>query len=394
MNQSLYLSTLTPLRGIAALLVVIFHSSLFLGPIVKPETTLFIQNGWLWVDFFFVLSGFILAHVYGTYFQEGVSWLGYKKYLLARFARIYPLHFVTLWVAVLLIAGIKLFAQDIMPFIQVIFDYKTIPASLLLIQSMHLYITPPLNTPSWSLSTEWWVYVLFPLLVGPFFRLRTVGKIGAFLAIAALFGLLMYYIVPHWGNRYFAKPGELSPATLNVTADWGYIRCLAGFLLGMLFYEIYRHRLGYSLLRSGFAFLAVAIALVVALHAGWHELLVVALFPLLILTAAYNNDFVKRALETRPLQRLGDWSFSIYMVHIPIVFGFWIALLREKPMALSSFEAFYKSITIPGWQYCLAVVGLTLVASALMYRYVEVPARNYLNARFQSKPKEPVAMAM
>ena len=73
MHQSPYLSTLTPLRGIAALVVVVFHCNLFLGQVVDPKITLFVQNGWLWVDFFFVLSGFILAHVYGNYFREGVT---------------------------------------------------------------------------------------------------------------------------------------------------------------------------------------------------------------------------------------------------------------------------------------------------------------------------------
>ncbi len=65
-----YLTTLTPLRGIAALLVVIFHCNLMLNPFIPAGYTHLIESGWLWVDFFFILSGFIISYVYGRYFRE------------------------------------------------------------------------------------------------------------------------------------------------------------------------------------------------------------------------------------------------------------------------------------------------------------------------------------
>ena len=97
MNPSTrYLSTLTPLRGIAALLVVIFHSNLMAVPFVPPGYTSFVSGGWLWVDFFFVLSGFIISYVYGDSFKDSLTTDSYWKYIKARFARIYPIHFVTM----------------------------------------------------------------------------------------------------------------------------------------------------------------------------------------------------------------------------------------------------------------------------------------------------------
>ena len=382
-TNTAYLTTLTPLRGIAALLVVIFHSNLMLAPFVYPTQTKFVQNGWLWVDFFFVLSGFVLSHAYGAYFQESVSWAVYKKYLLARFARVYPLHFLTLWVAVAVILVIRSMADGLAPFFQIIFGLHTIPASLLLIQSLHLYGTAPLNTPSWSLSTEWWVYVIFPLLVRPFFRLNGVGKLLTLMGIAALFLGLMYYIIPHYSDTPFDKPGVLSQPTINTLVDWGLLRCLAGFLLGMLFYELYRSRWAFALLSSGWAFLLFVVGVALAMHFGIHELLILSFFPFIILTAAYNSDFVKRALETRPLQRLGDWSFSIYMVHIPIAFALTVIfILPQNPKMYSSFEALMTTKFPPGGPMCLLLVGLTLGVAALTYRYVEVPARNYINHQF------------
>ncbi|GAA4394798.1 acyltransferase [Nibrella viscosa] len=392
-----YLTTLTPLRGIAALLVVIFHSNLLLSSFVNPEQTLFVKNGWLWVDFFFVLSGFVLAHAYGPSFQQQVTWRSYNRYLLARFARVYPLHFVTLWAAAAVILVIRSMADAMpdgtLPYMQ---DLKAIPASLFLVQSLHLYDWPMLNTPSWSLSTEWWVYMLFPLLVGPFFRLGGLGKVLTMAGIVGLYLGLMYYIVPHFGNRFYTKPGELNPPSINTMADWGLIRCLAGFLLGMFCYELYRSRWAADLLKSGWAFLLFAVGVCVAMHFGIHQLLIVALFPFVILTAAYNHDFVKRLLDTWPLQRLGDWSFSIYMVHMPLIYTLWtIIILPQNRKMFFSFQALMAAKRPPGELMCLLLVGLTLAVAALTYRYVEVPARNYINNRFgYRREKAPVDSAV
>ena len=96
-----YLYTLTPLRGIAAVLVVLFHSQIFFYPLAGSWAGSFLARGWLWVDFFFVLSGFILCHVYGEAFRDGIRRPVYLAYLRARFARVYPLHFITVfWVLV------------------------------------------------------------------------------------------------------------------------------------------------------------------------------------------------------------------------------------------------------------------------------------------------------
>lgn len=383
MNKPVYLSTLTPLRGIAALLVIIFHSGQMLAPLADPSVTHFIANGWLWVDFFFVLSGFVLSHVYGSQFQQNVTWHQYKVYLRARFARVYPLHLVTLCMSVAITLAIHAKATAISPVFGELLNVRAIPACLLLIQSLHLYVTAPLNTPSWSLSTEWWVYVLFPLVAGPFFRLKGVGKGIALALIAGLFLVLMYYIAPHYANRFLVKPGELGPPTINVTADFGYLRCLAGFLLGMLTYELYRSRWLLSALRYDRAFVTVSALTLLALHVNAHELLVVALFPLLILAAAYNYGGVKRALETRPLQRLGDWSFSMYMIHMLCIHTGWLLMLWDTPNLFQGFDTFFghqaRYSLGEAWLICLTVLAATLILASLTYRYVEVPARNYLN---------------
>lgn len=100
-----HIPSLTPLRGIAAVLVIIYHTDSLLraqhlGRLVYG--TGFFARGYLWVDFFFVLSGFIITHVYGDWFTPRISAAPLRNYLLARFARLYPLYLFALGVTVVL----------------------------------------------------------------------------------------------------------------------------------------------------------------------------------------------------------------------------------------------------------------------------------------------------
>src|SRR5436305_13484132 len=209
-----YLTTLTPLRGIAALLVVVFHSNIFLIPFAPALSSHLIENGWLWVDFFFVLSGFIIAYVYGANFRGAVSGTNYKQYIGARFARVYPLHLFTLVWAALCVWYIRSKATgDIDPLINVVLNLKAVPASLLMMQGMHLYFTPPLNTPSWSLSTEWWMYMLFPFIMPFFARINMKGKVLILLLIAGYYVALKYLIGP---IAFSGTPGK---PTINLVSD-------------------------------------------------------------------------------------------------------------------------------------------------------------------------------
>lgn len=394
MNQSTYISTLTPLRGIAALLVVVFHSVMAFAPLVAPDTTHLIANGWLWVDFFFILSGFILSHVYGSNFQGSFSRTYYWEYIRARFARVYPLHLATLLFTVGCGLLMVKLASKMMPHFYLMFDLEALPASLLLLQSMHLFPTTPFNGPSWSLSTEWWMYMIFPFLVQPFFRLKVAGKWMVLVGIVSMYLILMYYIAPRWANRLMIEMGfAQAMPTLNVTADWGILRCFAGFTLGMLLYQLYHLQTAFRWLNSGWVFIVSFALTLAAMHFNWHQMLIIASFPVVILSAAYNQDFVKRFLETRPLQRLGDWSFSIYLVHMLIAFAVYCVMLLRNPHKLSSIEAFgYGQLSYAqGWLQCLWLVVATLIISAFTYHYFEVPSRKYLNSSLKLRAKKTVS---
>ncbi len=371
-----YLTTLTPLRGIAAMFVVIFHSNLMLKTFINPFGANFVGSSWLWVDFFFVLSGFILCYVYGDNFKSSLTLSSYWKYLKARFARVYPLHFITLVWCLICAIIIRSYAHGLAPFFDQFYSPLSAVPSLFLIQSLGLYMTAPLNSPSWSLSTEWWMYMIFPLLIPILFRLRTVGKLIAFIVIAALFAFVKYYLSPL---------GFGGPPTLNVLTDYGFFRCMAGFLLGMFSFKIYDECMGATIFKKDVTFFLFFFVAIAAMAVGAVDLFVVAIFPLIILAAAHNTSHIKKILETEVLQRLGDWSFSIYMVHVPIMYVFWILKVKDDPTAYAVFPPPSSSIdVIEGIKYCVIIVVLTLVAAALTYKYVEVPGRKFLNSRFKA----------
>lgn len=386
MNHSLtYLTTLTPLRGIAALLVVIFHSSLYVMPMTDPAITGLINEGWLWVDFFFILSGFVLSHVYGHYFETSVTTSRFMSYVGARFARIYPLHLFALVCITIAAIFIRQEASQIDPVLQPMFSYWGFPASLLLIQSMHIFPIAPLNGPAWSLSTEWWVYMLFPLFVGPLRRLPVFGKVLSWLGVAAFYYFLMYYIAPRYGLT--------RQITLNLVADWGFFRCAAGFGLGMLLYDAYQNNWSRKITGNGLFFTLAFGLILLAMHTHMHSLLIIALFLPVILSAAYQTGWVKQVFSIRPLQRLGDWSFSIYMVHVPIIYLFYIPWLRKKPDLLAHYSPTGPANPdyTEGQIFCIMLICITLVVATLTYNFIEVPARRYLNMRFRTnKSKEPV----
>jgi peptidoglycan/LPS O-acetylase OafA/YrhL len=380
-----YLTTLTPLRGIAALIVVVFHSNLmFMSfmPIDKPH---FVTSGWLWVDFFFVLSGFILTYVYGYTFENSITTASYWKYIKARFARVYPLHFVTMIFCLICAFIITHYANGLHPFFATMVNPLSAIASLFLVQSLGIYMTAPLNSPSWSLSTEWWMYMLFPLLAPFFYRIKFLGKVLTLIGIAGLFLFVKYYLGP------VSLPFPGGSPSLNVVADFGFFRCMAGFLLGMLLFSIYEKSVAINFFKRSWVFVVFFMGTIVAMHKGAEDIIVIASFPFIILSAAYNTSTIRKILDAPFLQRLGDWSFSIYMVHVPIIYVFWIFQMKANPTMWAEFgpkpvdPATYPIALVA----CFVIIVLTLLVASFTYRFVEVPARNYLNRRSKVKVIEP-----
>ncbi len=378
-TKNKYLSTLAPLRGIGAMFVLCAH----IGNIGFNRFSHLIERTWLWVDFFFVLSGFIISYVYTKEFKDGLKWNKYRSFIRARFARIYPLHFFTLILAVIGAFIIRNLAVVLDERFKVIFDIERgVPASLLFVQSLHLFKTPPLNTASWTLSTEWWTYIIFPFLLPFFSRLKLSGK-----AIALFFIIALYLFLKYVLTSFSESTGGL--ATLEYTADFGFLRCLAGFLLGMLTYEFYKMDVGYKILKKSWAFIIAFGGFLLGLHWGITDLIVIGFFPFILLTAAYNNTAINKLFSLKPLQYLGELSFSIYMVQVPVIMFYSIYRLLKDPYFFSDYiKLISKPEYSPNSTESGLIIAVTLILAAFTYKYIEIPARKYINKELNSKNKK------
>ncbi len=251
-----YLANLTPLRGIAALWVVVFHFSDMVVTIVPTDESQLLHKGYLTVDLFFILSGFIICHVYQSSFQAGVSRTAFRNFAVARFARIYPLHVATL---ALTIALVPLTGWD------ETCDPKAIPTNLLLMHSFGIHSIYTWNIPSWSISAEWWAYMAFPLLV----RFLARHKRAAITVMTSL-SIIMYLLILYCLPREYSPPGP-GNRSLDVTFDYGLLRGLAGFMLGMLLYAVYEQRRFATIFEKDLTALVLILGAMGCMHVGAND---------------------------------------------------------------------------------------------------------------------------
>ena len=214
---------------------------------------------YLMVDFFFILSGFIMYHVYGKMFSDKVDKSSFKKFTIARFARVYPLHFLTLFYCIVLffVSGRLNIPEN--PVIQVANSPYSIMTNLFLLHSMNFHNWFSWNHASWSISTEWWAYMVFPFLVAPFTRLKKTSKAIVALICFAGYLCITYFIIP-----LVTVPKEISfvkvdpsQLSINVAYQYGYLRCLCGFILGMVVYEAYQANWLNQIFSNGYIFISL-----------------------------------------------------------------------------------------------------------------------------------------
>lgn len=177
------LDRLTSLRGIAALYVVLFHCQVFIpGFDLRPWTGL-LDKGYLAVDFFFILSGFILAYVYARDFDAGRG--SYRRFLFLRLARVGPVHLAMLLAAAVVILPAYGFGEVA----NMTNSPRTLASSVLLLHAWGGDRALSWNFPSWSISAEWFAYLIFPAALWASARLsgRRLAALGA--AMVMVLGL-------------------------------------------------------------------------------------------------------------------------------------------------------------------------------------------------------------
>lgn len=352
------LRSLTSLRFIAAMWVAVYALWPHLAVTGTPGL---VAKGYLGVELFFVLSGFILCHVYlaQTGAGPGEKRFSYKGFLWARIARVYPLHLATLiGVGVLAIgAGAAGMAVD-----DGILGWSSLPANLTMTHAWGLAPESSWNHRSWSISAEWFAYLLFPAFAFVAWRLRTrplAAVVGAVALMAAL-----YLIFPRLAGFHLTE----------ATIAWGALRIVPCFAYGCALYLVFRRA---PLPMPGVVSAVAAVLLIAAAALGVTDGVLVVLSGALILGMASLPNARAGMLASKPAVYLGEISYSVYMVLVP-----WQLLAVN--LAAKATNAPDKQLQLFVWLAIL--VGLPVVAAA-SYHLVEFPARRALRRLADRKPQ-------
>lgn len=338
------LPALTSLRGLAALMVLLFHSSnlalTYAGGAGAGFAPLKIwSRGYLAVDLFFFLSGFVLTHVYGNLLTEDRTWRAVGRFLWARFCRIYPASAFAAGVCALQFTlggvrfpiGMSLEAQ--------LFRNLTL---------MQVPWLDPilLNPSSWSISAEFYAYLMFPFLVPVILRLKTpvVLVIGPALLIAIA--------IAHGFDGYDRGAGW--PAL---------IRALPEFAAGILAYRCYSQQFLRRFWQNDATFAGVIALIVAACLMGASDGAVVMLLLALLMACVCNAGRSSRVIDARPLRWLGEVSYSVYIFQAPLFLLLMQIAHVLAPHGLSG--VWLASLAVP----------LALASGALVHRCVDVPIR-------------------
>ncbi len=346
---------LTSLRFLAALSIVVFHYT-YEFPFLRDTLP---GRLYLGVDFFFILSGFILTHSYLRSIEEGN--FSAHDFIIKRFARIYPVHIFSLFLS----AGTT--ATTIV-FMNRLFDSGDSPSclllSILLLQAAGLEDKLCFNDPSWSISAEWFAYLLFPALIHGILKLGKRSSLYAGMIILVLSLAL-----------------SISGQSFTQLTTFGVIRILPEFLYGIGIYFLGRkYQLVYT--NKG-ALSCLSLVLFFSLALGVPDILIVLLFGFIILQVAeLSRKGLGRHLENPHLLYWGEASYSLYMLHAVI----WEALPVPVMMRLDNGEKLFDPLFFLS---CFFALLFTFIAAHLSYRHIEKPARVWICWHFaKAKPSE------
>jgi peptidoglycan/LPS O-acetylase OafA/YrhL len=367
-------TALDALRGLCAIAVCLFHFKAT-GPIA---TSAFVRGSWLFVDFFFVLSGFVIACSWG---RRLVTAVDARRFALLRFGRIYPLHIVVLLAFLATeLAGLGLASAGLMN--RQPFDEAHSPRAWLLsaalLQIFGLTLGLSWNHPSWSIAAEFWTYLLFAALL-----ILSGRRTGLALALVAAGSAAMLAAATDGG--------------INVTHQFSLWRCLYGFSVGALVWRWTvdgRRPLGGT--AAELAIAALIILFVSSATAAPLNLLAPLLFGLTVHVFAAQSGQLSRLLARPWPQRLGLWSYSIYMVHAFVQSRFddllRVALRLGAPALTTTRTLGSRTLDITGTSpltgtiLTLAMLALVIAASAFTHRTIELPGQRWARRRAELQP--------
>lgn len=331
------LHALDALRGIAALYVLVFHyfNSVRIPGIVPNPA---ISYGYLAVEFFFILSGYILSR---RYFDElETHKISLSRFALHRIARMGPLH----WLTLLLMAAMEWSVAQ-MPFEHQSPTIFSFLLNAVFLQNSGLGGYGSFNGPSWSISAEMIVNLICSAMV--FYRVK-------WFWYALLFCVSVSTIL--------LSPGKFGAWTAlgSTFVSGGVLICFFTFIFGAFIER------GTIFFKARSACFDILFLLGVALLFGFYQrpgaeiVYIFAAFPLIVLGAARSAN-IEGLMSAWPLRSIGEASYSIYMLHFPILFAFGLGGVKFGDIKI--FAAYLISV---------------LVLSIFSYRFLEQPAYRLL----------------
>ena len=346
------IKSLTGLRGIAALYVATYH---FFEPFDKGlqfYVLNFIRHGYISVDMFFILSGFVITLSSKKLFDISTNSSNYLLFIKRRIARIYPIYLIVTIIAFALLfkfKGIEIFFMNI--FLLQIFtplDY--------IIES------------SWSLSVEWLAYLIFPFLLSIVYRYPQ--KKWTIICVFTSFCILLFISLnnSNFLNGFRALP-ELNGPLDRFMGISAILRCFSEYIFGIAIFKIYeKYKHNYS---KYFNYIAIicSLSLIILLSLPNTDLLIVFLFGILILSLSTDQGIVANFFSSPILYFLGEISYSLYLIH---------------PVLLRVDRFVYKKLLINNEVYIGSTFFISIILiSYLSYRFIEVPSRDFFRNKLK-----------
>jgi peptidoglycan/LPS O-acetylase OafA/YrhL len=343
---------------------------------------LLVGHGYLWVEFFFALSGFILTYVYGARALEFLHGKTHRDFLIARLSRLYPLHLAMLLyiLALMLIlngiahatGGQSIYEAQYHPIV----TWQTFIGNLFLVQAWNIYSSLSWNGASWFVSVEFLLCLLFPI----YLILARGGWLSAFGLVAA--GVA--------GLAFLSLTGKHG---LDITFHNGIFRGMSAFGVGVGLCALYGKTKDFAATLPEWA-ISMAQA-VVLLWMGWgmfdngwshtpRDIYTVLPMLALVYVLAFDRGFAARFLQTPTLTKLGEWSYAIYMGQTA-----WLQLIRFFESGYPSDDTLVFGVRFGDliwWPEPFLLLAVCIVWGWFLCTYIEIPANRALRRFFASHP--------
>lgn len=351
---------LTGIRSIAALWVFLYHLKAdltFYLPDFSWIIEVLVGRGYLGVDLFFTLSGFILAYNYNDSFKE-ISSKQYRGFLWLRLARIYPVHLFTilLFALAVLTANVARIPLTTPEF----FNTTDFIKNLFLIQAWSVPVEASWNTLAWSVSCEWLAYLALPLCL---FLFRGRNK-----AILIFSYVLLSAVLVSITNIF----------NFQSTFSYGSLRIAIEFNLGIIAYYLYKTGLGRRLswnIGLGLIFGAFILIGCLSMKKELPFFLMAPFFGVIILGLAYESCCFSRYLSCNPFVYGGYISYSFYMIHELVL----LVAKKAHPLIQSN------HIQFSGCLWILFQFSITLLAAILIHHFIEEPFRLHMRRLYPKR---------